>query len=134
MPAKRRPSTASGRNAPQNGNTIARLRFAALLARHLASGTRPATDGGEPWKDADFARDVQSSRVRNEFASPRSVSNWRKGKNLPTEIEPILRALFGPPSSDRHGAAREELRQAFQAARAEKNAELFASAKQDPAG
>jgi Leucine-rich repeat (LRR) protein len=106
----------------------ARARFAALLAAHLANGTRPATAAGEPWTDAEFAGEVRSTRDDVPTVSPRSVSNWRKGTALPVEIEPILRALFGP--SDRHAAAREELRLAFLAARAEK----FAHAKPDPAG
>ena len=103
----------------------ARARFAALLAGHLAGGTRPATAAGEPWSDAAFAREVQSSREANDFVSPRSVSNWRKGMSLPAEIEPILRALFGP--TDRHAAAREALRAAYIAARVEQE-------PPDPAG
>jgi hypothetical protein len=57
---------------------------------------------------------------------------------LPTEIEPILRALFGPrsqePARDRHGKVRETLSEAFRAARAERNALVTARAKPDPAG
>ena len=107
----------------------ARARFAALLAGHLASGTRPASATGEPWRFAEFAGEIPSTRD-NEYVSPRSVSNWCKGTSLPAEIGPILRALFGPDTSTRHTEAREELRRAFQAARAE----LIAGAKPDPAG
>ena len=110
----------------------ARARFAALLAGHLARGTRPAKAEGEPWTDAAFAAEVQSSREENEFASPRSVSNWRKGTALPAAIEPILRALFGP--TDRHAEARAALLAAFRAARVEKLGETVAQAEPDPAG
>ena len=109
----------------------ARRHFADLFAGHLRSGTRPAKAAGEPWTDTAFAGEVQSSR-ENGFVSPRTVSNWRKGTALPVEIEPILRALFGP--SDRHAAARDALRAAFQAARDEKAATLLKRAKRDPAG
>ena len=111
----------------------ARARFAALLAGHLVKGTRPASAAGEPWKYAEFAAEVPSSRVNNDFVSPGSVANWCKSKSLPTEINPILRALFGPISSGRHDLSREELREAFSAARAEKNAAVIARAKPDAA-
>jgi hypothetical protein len=105
--------------------------FAALLARHMTDGTRPATAVGEPWTDAALAREVISSR-ENEFVSPRTVSNWRNGRSLPEEIEPLARALFG--QGDRHAIARDALRTAFVAARAEKLALITARAKRDPAG
>jgi hypothetical protein len=53
---------------------------------------------------------------------------------LPEEIEPLLRALFGPTTSDRHAAARRTLREAFQIAWAEKQAVAMARAKPDRAG
>lgn len=109
-----------------------RAQFAALLAKHLADGTRPATAAGEPWSFAAFAAEVQSPREENDFVSPRSVSNWCKGASLPEEIEPILRALFGP--SDRHAQAKDALRASFLAARAEKRAAIIKKAKPDPAG
>jgi hypothetical protein len=71
---------------------------------------------------------VPSLRDEQGYISPRSVSNWRKGASLPAEIEPILRALFGPVKG-RH-EARETLRAAFLQARAE----MFDRAKRDPAG
>lgn len=108
-------------------------RFAALLAKHLADGTRPATAAGEPWGYAAFAAEVPSSRA-NDFVSPRSVSNWCNGRSLPAEIEPILRALFGPSLSNRHAGARAELLDAFRAARSEKHAVVIARTKPDPAG
>ena len=67
-----------------------------------------------------------------DYVSPRSVSNWCKGTSLPDEIEPILRALFGPHF--RQMAASEELRAAFIAARDEKIAGLVARAQREPAG
>ncbi len=106
-------------------------RFADLLDRHRRNGTRPATTAGEPWTYAGLAAEIPSGRA-NDFVSARSVSNWCKGTSLPDEIEPILRALFGP--SDRHAEARAALRAAFQAARDEKAARILAKAKPDPAG
>ncbi len=103
----------------------ARARFAALLAGHLAGGTRPANAAGEPWTYAAFAEKCA--------AAERSVANWCKGTTLPLEIEPILRALFGP-LRDQHAAARTALRDAFLAARNEKRAETIAQAERDPAG
>jgi hypothetical protein len=109
----------------------ARARFAAMLSGHLRAGTRPATAAGEPWTYAEFASEVPSARG-NEYVSERSVSNWCKGTALPEEIEPILRALFGP--GDRHAAARDALRAAFLAARAEKYTAVVTSAEPDAAG
>ncbi len=105
----------------------ARARFAALLARYLASGTRPGAPHGEPWTFEAFAAKVPSSRD-NEFVSPRTVSNWCHGRALPTEIEPILRVLFGPTKD------RNEAREAFRAVFLEARSEVFAKAKPDPAG
>jgi hypothetical protein len=107
-----------------------RARFAALLAQHLANGTRPATGAGEPWSYAAFAGETSSGRSEDGYASQRSVSNWCKGKSLPVEIEPILRALFGPESGLRHAAARAEVRAAFKAARTE----TVVRGKRDAAG
>jgi|GEM_PF-3382566 formylglycine-generating enzyme required for sulfatase activity len=107
----------------------ARARFAALLSRHLEDGASPGIAEGEPWTDEAFAATVQSSQQAKEFASPRSVSNWRKGKRVPAEIEPILQALFGP-LNERNDAARKALWDAFKAARAEK----MKRAPRDPAG
>jgi len=94
-----------------------RARFATLLSRHLAAGTRPATAAGEPWTYAAFAAEVQSARTETAYVSERSVSNWCNARNLPSEIDPILRALFGPPTAERHAEACAELRTAFLAAR-----------------
>ncbi len=108
-----------------------RAAFAALLAGHLSGGTRPATATGEPWTYAAFSGEIEGARG-NLHASASSVSNWCNGASLPAEIVPILRALFGPDTSTstRHAEAREELRRAFQAARAER----IAGEKPDPAG
>jgi hypothetical protein len=97
----------------------ARYRFAKLLADHLANGTRPATAAGEPWTFAEFAGEIPGTRD-NQYASERTVSNWCAGTSLPMEIEPILRALFGPRESNRHIEARSKLRAAFLAGRAER--------------
>jgi hypothetical protein len=110
-------------------------RFAALLAKHLTEGTRPDGAAGEPWTYEAFAKAVRSSRVKEDpNVSPRTVSNWCKGSALPGEVEPILRALFGHTRSERNAEARERLRKAFQAARAEKTAAVITRAKPDPAG
>ncbi|GEM_PF-6596284 len=106
-----------------------RARFAAALLEHLNEGTRPATVKGEPWTFAEFAREIPGLRG-NDAASERAISNWCKGTFLPTEIEPILRALFGPRENSRHAEARQALRAEFLAARAEK----IEHAKRDPAG
>jgi Leucine-rich repeat (LRR) protein len=117
---------------------VALTQFATLLAKHLADGTRPAAVAGEPWTYAGFAEELPSSRKKDDYVSERSVSNWCKGKSLPTKIEPILEALFGPRNQesvrDRHGEARKTLSEAFRAARAKKNAVITARAKPDPAG
>jgi Leucine-rich repeat (LRR) protein len=105
------------------------------LAKQLTQGTRPDGAAGEPWTYEAFAKAVRSSRVREDpNVSPRTVSNWCKGSALPGEIEPILRALFGHNRSERNAEARERLRKAFQAARAEKTAAVITRAKPDPAG
>jgi tetratricopeptide (TPR) repeat protein len=90
--------------------------FARLLTGHLAKGTRPASEAGEPWTYADFAAELPGRR-NAASASERNVSNWCRGHAVPTAIDPILRALFGPESSSRHATARTELRDAFVAAR-----------------
>jgi formylglycine-generating enzyme required for sulfatase activity len=123
--------TAMARNS-SNSNRAARLRFATLLSTHMKKGTRPGISK-EPWSFEGFAGEVDSPRKRKDYASPRSVSNWCKGKRLPSEIEPILRALFGPPGSNRHDE-REQLRKAFQAAQAEKAVEKIRQTEPDPAG
>ena len=92
---------------------------------------RPGTASREPWKYAEFAGHVPSSRDHaGEYVSPRSVSNWCKGTALPDEIEPILRALFGP---DR---ARRRARNCGTplSKRATKRSPATARAKRDPAG
>ena len=89
------------------------------------------TAGEEPWTYAEFANEVVSSRTHaseDGKVSPRSVSNWCNSRSLPAEIEPILRALFGPFRG--RGEAREALRSAFMAARAE----VIKQAKPRPAG
>ena len=115
----------------------ASARFAKLLSEHLARGTRPATKAGEPWKYAEFAREVESSRESgaSNHVSARSPSNWCRGSAFPMEIEPILRALFGPAASQRYRQVdADALREAYVAARNEKNAAVIARAKPNPAG
>ena len=98
----------------------ARAKFAVLLAKFLTGGVRPATANGEPWTYAEFAREVVSSRVKDDpSVSASSVSNWCRGLALPTQIGPIERALFGPSTSNRHEQERNALRDAFRMARAE---------------
>jgi hypothetical protein len=114
----RRRSSATDRNRPQT--SLARAQFAALLAEHLATGTRPGAVAGEPRTYEKFAKGVPSSRTHareDGKVSPRAVSNWCKGSSLPTEIEPILRVLFGPVKEGNED--RETLRAAFLAARQE---------------
>lgn len=126
--AQRAQSDAISRNRVPNS---ARARFAALLSHHIRNGTHPDIDTNEPWTFARFASVVKSSRLTKEYVSPRTVSNWCKGHSLPTEIEPILRALFGSDKRNRHAEARTTLRQAFTAARAE-NAPVVLEEPNDP--
>lgn len=107
----------------------ARTRFAASLAKYLANGTRPPTVEGEPWTFVEFSGEISAARD-NKSVSERSVSNWCRGKSLPTEIEPILRVLFGPSASNRHAEARGQLRVEYLKARAE----LIQRTKPEPAG
>jgi hypothetical protein len=112
--------------------TTARARFAALLAGHLLQGTRPGRlPSGEPWTDAEFGGNVRSTREVSGYASPRSVSNWRKGTYLPAEIEPILNALFGPGGGQ--AEARAALLDAFRAAWAEKRGAIPTQARKSKA-
>ncbi|UHC20451.1 hypothetical protein LRS73_35560 (plasmid) [Methylobacterium currus] len=120
--------------ARKPASDAARARFAQQLEAHVRAGTRPSTVAGEPWTYASLAREVQSSRETGDFASPRSVSNWCKGKALPAAIDPILRALFGPPSNDRHAEAREQLRAAFIEAQREGAAAMVAGVRPGSAG
>jgi hypothetical protein len=131
--AMRTAEPATKRNSAQTPSRVARERFGTLLDGYLKTGIRPGTAAGKPWTYAEFAGNVPSGRTHgSEYVSPRSVSNWCKGTSLPDEIEPILKALFG--LSDRHAAAREDLRAIFIAARTEKSAEIIARTKRDPAG
>lgn len=99
--------------------------FAALLSHHLREGTRPAGQG-ERWTNAAFAQAIgtrqrqDARRVANPGVADTTVSAWRLGKSLPAEIEPILRALFGPMRDD-GGQARQELRAAYVAARSRRD-------------
>jgi hypothetical protein len=99
-------------------SSTARTQFATLLADHLARGTRPSTAAGEPWTYTEFAGEIPGARA-NQYVSERTVSNWCKGLALPGQIEPILRALFGPTSGARHAEARGALLDAFRAAKVE---------------
>src|SRR5690349_9398442 len=123
--------TASYSIGAQLREAPARLRFAHLLAAHLAEGTRPSGPK-KRWTDAEFAGRVQSPRA-NDYVRPTTVSNWRTGRALPTEIEAILRALFGP-TTDEKREAREQLREAYRDALAEKHAAIISEARPDPAG
>jgi hypothetical protein len=102
-----------------SSNISAREAFARLLADHVRNGTRPAKTAGEPWTYADLAGEVAFPGVENPVTE-NTISNWCNGRSLPRQIEPLLRALFGPETSERHAQARKELREAFIKARAEK--------------
>ncbi len=108
--------------------------FGTLLARHLAQGTRPDGKPGEPWTYARFARSVASSREKDDpNVSERTVSNWCKGKSIPEEVAPILRALFGA-DTQLNESSRKELRGAFILARQAKAAATMRRQKPDKAG
>jgi TGS domain/Leucine Rich repeats (2 copies) len=112
--------------------------FAALLSGHLDGGTRPGSGEGEPWTNTEFAEAVvgrtRANRRRQDTTgvADTTVSAWRSGKSLPGEIEPILRALFGPTKPE-GGEKREALRNAFGVARAWR-AKRSLEAAQDPSG
>ncbi|HEX3864156.1 MAG TPA: leucine-rich repeat domain-containing protein [Stellaceae bacterium] len=102
---------------------VALARFAALLDSSRKALARSY---------AALARAIDSPRERSQSrASANTVSNWCKGKALPTEIEPLLRALFG---QDRTSGTepRETLRQAYQAAVAERHGTAVAGAAANP--
>src|SRR5712691_4693484 len=128
MAATRR---ATIRTSAELRGRAALARFAELLRGHLACGTRPRTDVGDPWSFAEFAGEV--ALAGSKSCSPRAVSSWCKGIFLPREIEPILRATFGLESSNRHPEPRAELRKAFQAAWAERHGAVIAGAPPAPA-
>jgi len=107
--------------------------FGALLDGHLRAGTRPDPDHREPWTNRAFAALMPARDADGTGASDRSVANWRKGTALPAEIEPILRALFGPLRTD-GGAARATLRAAYDAARLARDRRTLEEAAPDPAG
>jgi len=106
--------------------------FGALLTGHLRAGRRPDPDKREPWSDTAFAK-TQPGQRDAASASPRTVANWRKGTSLPSQIEPILRALFGPLRSD-GGAERAALRAAYLKAKEPEDRRIVAGATPDPAG
>jgi hypothetical protein len=94
-------------------------RFAALLDSHRrARGLTYAM----------LARALPSPRERSDGrAAANTVSNWCKGTALPTEIEPLLRVLFGA-DRDKEAQAREALRAAFNAAVAERHGAVISGA------
>jgi hypothetical protein len=106
--------------------------FGALLDRHLREGTRPGGGDREPWTNTAFAK-TQPGRGDAAGVAPNTVANWRKGKSAPSQVEPILRALFGPLRSD-GGAEREALRAAYLAAKEPEDRKVVASVRPDPAG
>jgi hypothetical protein len=84
--------------------------FAKVLDGHLTEGTRPegSSDAGRHWTNKKFAHAVHSD--------DRNVRNWRHGRNVPVDIQPIERALFGE-DPNAYKEQRIELRKAHQAAR-----------------
>jgi hypothetical protein len=100
-------------------NNSARDTFTTLLMQHVRNGTRPNKARGEPWTYAELAAEVTYSGEESSVAET-SVSNWCNGRALPRQIEPLLRALFGPETSERHAEARDQLREAFIEARAQR--------------
>lgn len=106
--------------------------FGTMLDTHLRAGTRPDPSNREPWTDTAFAQ-TQTGRGTSLGVSPRSVANWRKGVVLPSAIEPILTALFGPLRQT-GGAERQALRTAYDEARKARDLRVISAAKPDPAG
>lgn len=113
--------------------------FARLLDHHLRSGTRPDPNNREPWTNPAFAA-LMPGRPRAKTksdgstgAAENTVANWRNGIALPGEIEPILRALFGPLRPD-GGDDRTALRAAFDAARRAQDGRILRDAPRLSAG
>ena len=107
--------------------------FGALLDGYLRAGRRPDPNNREHWTDVAFARVIPGRDADSAGSSPRSVANWRNGTALPSEIEPILRALFGPLRID-GGADRETLRTVYVAARDARDGRILSAAEPDPVG
>jgi len=94
-------------NRPEAG---AVERFGELLSLHLDRGTRPegSPDAeGLPWTIKEFAAAVG--------VSERSVRAWRADENLPQDLRPIERALFG--NNPAYEDVRNDLRRLYRLAR-----------------
>src|SRR5438105_11393999 len=98
-------------------------RFSALLDSHRKA--RELTY-------AALARAIPSPRDVEGRAAANTVANWCNGAALPTEVEPLLRALFGQDRNN-NAEAREELRAAFNAAVAERHGAVLRGAQLNPA-
>jgi hypothetical protein len=85
-------------------------RFGQLLSLHLTRGTRP---GGSP--DAEGVRWTVKGFAHAVGTTERSVRTWRAGKNLPIDLVPIERALFGDNRA--YQDFRNELRRLYRLAR-----------------
>jgi Leucine-rich repeat (LRR) protein len=123
------PQAAKAESDPPINPTAA---FATLFDQLLRAGRRPAPADSEPWTSAAFAR-TQPCRGDAAGVLPRTVANWRKGRSLPYQIDPILRALFGPLRND-GGSEREALHAAYLAAREPLDREALRRAKPNPVG
>src|SRR4051812_22832951 len=88
------------RNAP------ALTRFAALLEKYRIKGR---------WSYVSLAGKIQSPREKQDFIVANTIANWCHGRSLPSEIEPLIRVLFGPDRNSK-SEKREALRAAFNAA------------------
>ncbi len=86
--------------------------FARLFDWHLSQGTRP--DGkpelsSHPWDNEKFAFKFHPT------LHPKSVRNWRMGRNLPSDLTTIERVLFG--ENPGYTEYRAELREAYRKAK-----------------
>src|SRR5262252_7359198 len=100
-------------NRPEAG---AVERFGELLSLHLDRGTRPegSPDAeGLPWTIKEFAAAVG--------VSERSVRAWRADENLPQDLRPIERALFG--NNPAYEDVRNDLRRLYRLARGDQSIE-----------
>ena len=88
--------------------------FAELLDWHLRRGTRPGgsddpTAQGDRWTNVNFAACLSSTNAEKR----RSVEGWRRAEYVPTDIDPIEKALFGEDGRDAFNLWRGHLRDAY---------------------
>jgi hypothetical protein len=81
-----------------------------------AGATTPKGAQAAIWSNAGLAARLDEARNdADATTSPQMIANWRQGRYLPANVEPLIEALFGDGST----AAAEDLRKVYRAAKAE---------------